>query len=152
MKTIISMMTLIMFLSFSSANAQEQAGKSTPANVKAAFAKLYPNVKDATWRMEEKAYEAKFTENGKEISVHFNKNGDYLEKEYYMKVSELPQTAQDYLTKHYQGVNITEASKIVTAKGVTLYEAETKDKDIMFDDKGNFTKEVKEAPGEESEK
>ena len=137
-------MSVIMVVWLSSASAQKQANKNVPANVSAAFAKLYPNVKDAKWHKEEGYYEAKFMEDGKEMAVHLDRTGELLQREYYIKATELPQNVQNYLNEHYPKANYSEASKMVNPKGVIHYEVEVKEKELLFDQEGTFLKEEKE--------
>lgn len=42
--------------------------------------------------------------------------------------------------QHSKGAKITEAGKIADAKGTVFYEAEVHEKDLLFDEKGNFVK------------
>jgi len=143
MKKIIYLMSVLTIVIFSWASAQEQ-NKDVPKNVTSAFSKMYPSVKDTKWHKEDGNYEAKFTDGGKEMSIQLNGKAELVQKEIYIKVSELPKAAQDYLTKHYAGVNFDEASQVTNAKGVKHYQAETKGKTVVFDAKGAFMKEEKD--------
>jgi hypothetical protein len=142
MKKLIGLFVFIALISISGLKAQES--KEVPAQVKSSFEKKHPNIKDVKWSKEEGAYEAQFTENGKKMTVHVNRNGEETANEYYIKVSELPQKAQDYLKTNYSGTEFREVSKVVSLKGKTHYEVETKGKELLFDDRGNFLKEEKE--------
>ena len=140
----ILLMSLFTIVWFSSANAQEQKTINVPAKVKTEFAKLYPNVKDVQWEMEDGKYEGKFNYNNQSMSVQITPEGKLVQKETYLKISELPKAVQDYLAKNYAGTDFEKASKKTDAKGVLFYQAETKDKTLLFDAKGNFIKEEKE--------
>ena len=53
---------------------------NVPPKVSEAFAKKFPDVKAVVWEEEsEYEWEAEFEMNGKEISVCFGKNGNWLE-------------------------------------------------------------------------
>ena len=120
-----------------------QSGKEVPANVKAEFSKLYPTVKDAKWHKEEGNYEAKFKFETKEMSVQINGMGHLVQKEVYLKMTDLPKSAQEYLSKKYAGVKIDEVSEVTDSKNIKHYQVETKTKVVFFDTKGTFMKEEK---------
>ena len=151
MKNIISLMSLLTIVWFSSAIAQEVNSKKIPEKVSAAFAKNYANANDVEWQMEDGNYEAHFSYSNKHLSVQFNDKGEFVQKETYLKVSELPKAVQDYLAKHYAGVKFDEASEVVNAKDVVQYQVETKEKAVIFDSKGNFIKEEQEEEDEKGE-
>ena len=116
---------------------------SVPAAVKAAFAKQYPGT-TAKWEKEDGKYEAGFKHQGHEMSVLFEASGTMTENEMEIKVTELPSSAMEYVKAHYKGVTVKEAAKITKANGEVNYEAEVKGKDLIFDAKGTFLKEVKD--------
>ena len=119
---------------------------------KAKFAKLYPNVTKVKWGKEDANFEAEFDMNKTEMSCLFDASGNLLETESEIETSALPKSAADYVAKNYPGQKIKEAAKIVDAKNVTTYEAEVKEGDLIFDDKGNFLKKVVEADSDDDEK
>lgn len=129
--------------------AQDIKESEVPAPVKAAFAKLYPNVKDVDWEKENANYEAGFEVNKTETSIVFDATGNLLETEIEIKVSELPKSASDYAAKKYPKDKIAEASKITDAAGTVTYEAEVGKNELFFDSNGTFIKEVKENEGKD---
>lgn len=144
MKRIIFLVGFLTVIGFSSANAQEQkTNGNVPKNISSAFEKMYPNVRNVKWEMEEGKYEGKFSMQGKSRSVQFNEEAGLVQKEIYLKVSQLPKNVQNYLSKNYAGVQFEKASEVTDAKGVKRYQAETKDKTVMFNAKGIFMKEEK---------
>ena len=124
------------------ANAQN-AVKQVPQMLSDAFTKLYPSVKDVKWENEDGYFEAHFKMNKLEMSATFDPVGTFLESEVEIKVSQLPQSAFDYMVKTYPGQKPLEASKITSAKGIITYEAAIKTAEVTFDDKGSFIKEEK---------
>ena len=134
MKKIFSLMSLLAIVWFSSANAQTNA----PEKVKAEFQKLYPKVKDVKWVMEDGNYLGIFTSDKKEMAVQINDKGELVQTETRLKISELPKTAQDYLTKNYPGVKFEKASEVMDETKAKRYEAISKDKSVVFDAQGNF--------------
>lgn len=123
-------------------SAQKMDVAKVPATVKATFTKTYPNA-TAKWEMEDKNYEAAFKQDGKDITVVIDAKGQLLETETGIKMNELPKAATDYLAKRYKGKKITETAMIKKANGDINYEAEVNKVDVIFDNKGNFLKEVK---------
>ncbi|HEY6163058.1 MAG TPA: PepSY-like domain-containing protein [Bacteroidia bacterium] len=113
------------------------AGTDVPAMVKTKFSSLYPGVKKVKWGKEDNKYEAEFEMNEVETSVLFDMNGNVLETETEVPVSQLPSSVSGYCSKNFSGKKIKEASKIVDAKGTVKWEAEIDGKDHLFDDNGN---------------
>lgn len=137
---------LILAIGFAAitASAQKMKDADVPAIVKATFTKTYPNTKIGSWEKENGNYEAEFDLNKNEMSVLIGPNGQLMETETEIKVSELTKTITDYCAKNYPGKKITEASKIVDDKGVVTYEAEINKMDVLFDADGKFIKESKD--------
>ena len=115
-------------------------GDETPAAVKTSFTKLYPNITKVKWEKEGANYEAEFDLKTGETSCLFDAAGNLLETETEMAVSALPKSVSDYVAKNYPGQKIREAAKIVDAKNITIYEAEVKEGDLLFDVNGSFLK------------
>jgi hypothetical protein len=126
-----------------SACGQKLKESQVPAAAKAAFQKLYPNIK-ANWDREDANYEVNFKKDGKEMSAIIDENGTIVETETMISVNDLPAPVSDYMNKHYKGIKVKEAAKIVKANGDVNYEAEIAHKDIVFDGNGKFIKEEKE--------
>jgi len=124
--------------------AQSKQDKDIPAAVKSAFQKAHPDAKAVKWEKEGENFEAEFGHGKTGQSVVIDAQGNILETEVEIAVSELPKKASDYVSEHYKGQSIKEAAKITDAKGTVTYEAEIKGKDLMFDAAGTFLKETKE--------
>ncbi len=118
--------------------------KGTPTAVQSSFAKQYPSVTKVKWEKENGNYEAGFKENGVEKSVLLNSKGEILEKESSIMVTELSKKISDYVAKKYPNKKIKGGAKIIDAKNNVTYEAEIKDLDLLFDEKGNFIKANKD--------
>lgn len=119
-------------------NAQKVKEEKVPAAVVASLHKMYPDVKDYDWMLEDGNYEAEYKVNGLEAAVVFDTHGNLLESEQEIAISELPAVCAEYVSKNYAGKKIREASQITDAKGVKSYEAELKGMDVIFDSAGNF--------------
>jgi hypothetical protein len=122
------------------ANAQKLKEAQVPAPVVSSFHKMYPDLKDYQWNLEDGNYEAEYDVNKMEAAVSFDKNGNLIETEKEIAVKDLPAGCAAYVSKNYPGTTIKEASEITDAKGVKTYEAETKAGDLVFDTNGNFLK------------
>jgi hypothetical protein len=123
--------------------AQSKDKKEVPKVVKEAFQKEYPNTK-VNWDIEKDGFEAEFKLNGKAASADYDMNGNKLATEIEVSQNEFPKAALSYLKSHYPKNKIKETAKITDSKNDVTYEAELKidgkDKDLIFDSKGNFIK------------
>jgi len=141
MKKIILIIPTLLITTFTF--AQKIKDNDVPSEVRLSFQKLHPNIKDVDWEKEDANFEAEFEAGKTETSVVFDSKGNILETETEIASSELPATIANYISTNYPGQNIKEAAKIVTANGTVMYEAEIKDKDLIFDSNGSLVKEVK---------
>ena len=127
-----------------SVNAQAIKESKVPAPVVSAFQKMYPSITDVDWSVEDGNYEAEYDMNKMEASVTFDANGNLVETEKEIDISQLPKGIAEYVSKNYGGVSIKEASEITDKKGIKTYEAEIKGKDLIFDASGKFIREEKD--------
>lgn len=106
------------------AQAQTLKTAQVPAVVKATFKAEYPTVKTNTGEKEHGNYEAGFTMKGAIMSALINPAGEKVEKETGMAATKLPAAVRALLARDYKMYKVTEAATIVSAAGVTTYEAE----------------------------
>jgi hypothetical protein len=133
--------TLMVMAVISMAIAQKVKSPAVPAAVKTALMKKYPEARKVTWEKEKGNFEANWGgKSGEDMSVQYTPEGTFVEQVVAISPSELPTGVASYVKQHYKGAKITEAGKVTDAKGTTLYEAEVKGKDLVFDEKGNFLK------------
>ena len=123
--------------------AQKLQEKDVPAPVKTAFQKNFPQAKVEKWEKEGINFEAEFELNKSEQSVLFDAQGDIIETEIEIEISELPNGILDYVKKNYKGQSVKEAAKITDTKGTLTYEVEIKGMDLLFASNGKFIKEIK---------
>lgn len=114
--------------------------KDVPAAVKEAFKNAYTNAEEVKWDKEDENYEASFEADEQDMSVLIDAHGKIIETEKEIELSELPEKVKKYVNAHYKGQVIKEAAIITDANGVLTYEAEIKNKDLLFDKEGNFLK------------
>jgi hypothetical protein len=141
MKKLALMMVAAMITSLTF--AQKLQEKDVPAPVKTAFQKNFPLAKVEKWEKEGVNFEAEFELNKSEQSVLFDAQGDIIETEIEIEISELPYGIVDYVKTNYKGQSVKEAAKISDTKGTLTYEAEIKGMDLLFDSNGKFIKEIK---------
>lgn len=141
MKKLALMMVAAMITSLTF--AQKLQEKDVPAPVKTAFQKNFPQAKVEKWEKEGINFEAEFELNKSEQSVLFDAQGDIIETEIEIEISELPNRILDYVKKNYIGQSVKEAAKITDTKGTLTYEVEIKGMDLLFDSNGKFIKEIK---------
>ncbi|GAB3243389.1 hypothetical protein GCM10027346_40200 [Hymenobacter seoulensis] len=127
-----------------SVHAQKLAEKQVPAAVVATFRQAHPAAKGVKWEKEDANYEAGYERGEKKLSVVITPTGTLLETETELAVSQLPAPVRTALTTQYKGYKVTEAAKIVTATGTTIYEAEIsragKKRDLLFNADGTEVK------------
>jgi hypothetical protein len=166
MRIIITLSAVI--VSITSVYAQKIKEADVPPSVKEEFKKQFPDVKKAEWEKEDANYEAEFkvsrvamdNSNAKkeeiEKSVVFSASGELLETEEEIKVSALPTSVSEYVSKNYAGYKLEEAAKITDNKGAVTYEAEIEkgkeELDLLFDATGAFIKKETEKPDEKDKK
>lgn len=121
--------------------AQDLKSKDVPAVVKQALAKKYPEAAKVSWEKEKGNYEANWGgRSGEDNSVMFKPDGTFIEIVKAIPLSSLPKNIAPYVKEHYNGAKIREAGKVTDATGKTMYEAEIKGGDLIFDENGNFLK------------
>ena len=122
-------------------NAQDLKAKDVPEVVKAALVKKYPEATKVSWEKEKGNFEANWGgKSGEDNSVAFTPAGQFVEIVKAIKINELPAAVAPYVAAHYKGARIKEAGRVTDAAGKTMYEAEIKGGDLIFDEKGNFIK------------
>jgi hypothetical protein len=121
--------------------AQDIKSNAVPAVVKAALSSKYPEATKVSWEKEKGNYEANWGgKSGEDNSVVFTPAGSFVEIVKAIPVRALPSAIAPYVAKHYKGSKIKEAGKVTDAAGKTMYEAEIKGGDLIFDEKGAFIK------------
>jgi hypothetical protein len=124
-----------------SLRAQDLKSKDVPAVVKDALVKKYSEATKVSWEKEKGNYEANWGgKSGEDNSVVFTPGGTFVEIVKAISISDLPKNIAPYVKSHYKGAKIKEAGKVTDAAGKTMYEAEIKGGDLIFDEQGNFLK------------
>ncbi|MBL7910889.1 MAG: PepSY-like domain-containing protein [Bacteroidia bacterium] len=140
MKTLILTAAAILF-TVNTVTAQKIKESEVPKAVTTSFNTNFNGVKSKSWEKEKDGnYEVDFDLNKTKNSATFKADGTLIETETEIAISELPKAASDYLAKNYNGKKVKEAAKIVDAEGNVKYEAEIDNKDLLFDQHGNFIK------------
>ncbi len=104
--------------------------------------KQFPDAKNVKWGKEDSNYEAGFKVKETGYSVLLNASGNVIETEVAIGINSLGSPIKEYVAKNYPGHKIKEAAKITDARGIVTYEAEVNGKDLIFDNAGNFLKEI----------
>jgi uncharacterized protein YicC (UPF0701 family) len=132
--------TILMgIMTFAALTSQSQI-TSIPGVVKAKVTSTYPKATAVKFEKEGKDFEAGFKNEGKDMSILMDAQGNILETETDITVAELPKGVQEYLAKNMKGKKIKEAATIIDAKGMKKFEAEIGGRDFLFDEKGNLLK------------
>jgi hypothetical protein len=121
--------------------AQDIKSTAVPAAVKSAFMSKYPKATKVSWEKEKGNYEANWGgKSGEDNSAMFTPAAAFIEIVNAIPISSLPASIAPYVAKNYKGTKIKEAGKVTDAAGKTMYEAEIKGGDLIFDEKGTFIK------------
>jgi hypothetical protein len=124
-----------------SLKAQDIKASAVPKMVKSALMSKFPKATKVSWEKEKGNYEANWGgKSGEDNSAMFTTAGVFIEIVNAIPISALPASIAPYVAKNYKGTKIKEAGKVTDAAGKTMYEAEIKGGDLVFDEKGNFIK------------
>ena len=77
--------------------AQKMQEKNVPANVKSTFQKKYPTATAVKWDKEGEKYEASFDLNKTDNSVLLDAQGNSIETEVEIELTQLPKGILDYM-------------------------------------------------------
>ncbi len=138
MRTLLTILTLV--LGFSYANAQKVKEAKVPVPVKEAFSKQYPDAKVEEWEKEGGRYESEFRVNEVETKAIYDSNGNFVESETELEVSELPKAVTDYIASNFPRKKIKGSAKITDASGRISYKAEVGREDYIFDSDCSFVR------------
>lgn len=115
--------------------------KVVPTKVSDSFKKLYPKATEVKWDKEGNDFEANFKNGETEMSVVLGNDGELLETETTIEISQLPDGIDKYVADNFEGYKIIDAAKIVKANREELFEVEVSNgknqKDLYFDSNGN---------------
>jgi hypothetical protein len=131
----------IVLIAAGSLKAQDIKASAVPKTVKTGLMSRFPTASKLSWEKEKGNYEANWGgKSGEDNSAMFTPAGVFIEIVNAIPVSALPASIAPYIAKYYKGAKIKEAGKVTNASGKTMFEAEIKGGDLIFDEKGNFIK------------
>jgi hypothetical protein len=143
----IAMLTGIFFLT---ACGQK---KDVPQAVKTAFNQKFSDATKVKWENEdENEWEAEFKMSGKEYSANFDSKGKWLETEYEIKKSEIPEAVKKTVKNEFGKYEMEEAEVSENADGTFYeikFEMDEKDMEVVFKADGTVVK--KESKNEDEE-
>lgn len=129
---------VVLILSIALGSISYGQNKKVPESVKQTFMEKFPDAGDVEWEYEkdENSWEADFSMNGKEMSADFNQEGQWLETEVEIDLSELPHQIETVLNEHiqsnYPSAAVEEVERIETAQGI-FYEIEIIAEEMVVD-------------------
>ena len=137
MQKMMLMLAVFLVVGFS-ASAQK---KRPPAAVLTTFNEKFSNVEELKWKKEKSGeWEASFEQEEVDMSANFSADGKWVETETEIKVSNLPAP----VLAAVKGKRVREAARIDRADGSTVYEAEIKRNDFLYDPNGNLISQGKD--------
>ena len=116
-----------------------------PEKVVKALNQKFPNIQNVHWGKESKSeWEAEFIYNGVKTSANFLTDGQWVETETKIPVTDLPAAVAQSIKAKYKGLTLVGVDRIDTSKNETLYEAELKSgvkiKEVVFNPDGTISK------------
>ena len=124
----------LLLFSFFSCESTLMTDKKTPAVVKDAFAKKYPNEKKATWGIDRNDnYEAKFKEGGETFKADFTPDGTWIETETSIKEKDLPKAVRKAIKEKFDNIKIVEIERTDHYKKGLFYDVEFKENGKKYD-------------------
>ena len=103
------------------------SGSVPPEAILKSFSQKFPGVKEVKWGKEnDSEWEASFKFDNIITSANFSINGEWIETEKEIPVSELPETIVSAINKSHKNCKIIGAAIIESAKSETIYEADIK--------------------------
>lgn len=152
MKNIFKMKRILFFSSVVLILAQACGQKKVPENVIAAFNSRFEKATHVRWdRENQKEWEAEFKMDGKSYAANYSNQGEWMETEYHVELSELPDSVKSALDtfKNYK-VKASEVSETNAGKNFEFILKNNEEKlELVIDGSGKIL-EQKEA-GEESD-
>ena len=126
-----------------------ESKKDVPAKVKTAFSQKFPNAQNIKWDKEnDTEWEAEFKLNSREYSANFNTDGEWMETEYEIEISELPAPVKATLDSEYKDFKIEEPEVSETAKGI-VYEVTVEkgkvEREVVIDRNGKVVSDKEES-------
>lgn len=117
--------------------------KPVPAEIQRSFSLKFPSATNVHWSREsQKEWEAEFVNEGVKTSANFLLDGNWVETETEIPVTQLPEKVVSAIKAAYTNWRIVEADKIVKSNGELLFEAELKvgirKKEVVLKEDGTF--------------
>lgn len=147
-----SILAIALLLATTTACGQQE--KNVPETVKAAFTKKFPEAQKVKWGKENDGeWEAEFKLDNREYSANFNLAGDWLETEYEINESEIPETITTTLKTEFPGYKLAESEISETADG-RVFEFRFKNirSEVIIKPDGTLLRKKTETKKEDKEK
>ena len=121
---------------------QKMDDNNPPEKVKTVFSKQFPEAKKVEWeQVNEREWEAEFRMDGKEYSANFSTDGQWMETEFEIKKSDIPENIKTILAVNFKDYEIGKAEITETSSG-KFYEFEIEqgeqEFEVIFDAQGNI--------------
>ncbi len=142
MKSLIISLFAILISTFAMAQEQELSQKDIPGIVKSTFLIKFPDATNPKWGKENDNYEVTFTYDKEVQSAILDSSGNLIQTEVKITKEQLPNSILPYVKVNYRRKKIREVAKITDVNGKVFFEVEIYKKDLIFDHKGNFVKEI----------
>jgi hypothetical protein len=146
MKKIFCLMVAMIFLLPSVIFAQKITPDKVPAPVKQSFMKEFPKTTEESWKMDNGIYQVFFMMNGEKHAAKFNTDGQWVDKEKRIKLTDLPKEVTVAMEKNFAGFKAYEAEQAETPRGIFYNVGLEKEKEYLevhFTPKGDVLSKLK---------
>tara|TARA_R110001606_G_scaffold79882_4_gene184269 strand:+ start:1133 stop:1591 length:459 start_codon:yes stop_codon:yes gene_type:complete len=152
MKKITLFTVLSILLAFTSCDKEEVA----PKQVTDAFTEKFPTATDVDWEKEsDTEWEAEFKIDGKEHSSNFMQDGTWVETEYEVEETKIPELVMGVLKSNFSEYEIEETELSTTNDGIVyefLIEKGGSKMEVAINPQGTITKKEVKKDDENSNK
>lgn len=143
MKTILTLLSVVVFALGAHAQSRNIMDDEVPARIRYEFHKGHPTGVEVGWKQVDNAYIVEYTQNTFTSFALYTNEGILIETKDKISTFALPSTAYDYIKQNYGHVPLKEYFKSIDAtSGIVTYSAKVKNQEIVFDTKGSYLKTV----------
>lgn len=124
----------IAIISMTACNKKSISKSKVPDKVMVSFKEKFPDIKNEKWEMiDSNIYEASFKLNDKEMYVDYRESGEWLETEYKIEKSELPQSVSLVVENEFVTYTAEEYRKVDSEQHGECYHVKLKkDSETMW--------------------
>jgi hypothetical protein len=122
--------------------AQGNSATAIPSQVSQSLMTLFPAATNITWEMDRGYYVPSFKNNSVATKALIDQKGTLIQSEIKLDRTALPQTAKDYISNHFPGIETKETATVTTMNGKKRIRASVGSKTLIFEVTGAYLSEA----------